>query len=441
MRRKSAFLIGMACIAFELPFASLWGQETTSETAATQQAAETPNPTEPVEQDPAVPNDAGSAASAAARAKAAFDQKFQEYKAIIREIEKLQVEYQAADAAQRESINAAMTGQVAHAQSVINEMVEAGVEAFRLAPDDTPQIREFLIAVVRHYVAGRQPPGAEGPIQGGDQYERALPIIKALVEGGVENHDLFLWGFLCAFVTNDYDLAENYLKMAQATPPDENEESPPDAAKDETLGLIAKFVPLLPQYRQWWEVERKLREAEAAADDLPRVKLTTTKGEITLELFENEAPQTVANFISLVKQSYYDGLPFHRVIAKFMAQGGAKNDDGSGRLGYSIRGEASVPNYRRHFRGSLSMGLLPGNPNSGGSQFFLTMVPTPHLDGQHTVFGRVIEGIEVLADLNRRQPSPDPQANATIAEPDRILKAEVLRDRGHDYAFERLPEP
>jgi cyclophilin family peptidyl-prolyl cis-trans isomerase len=198
---------------------------------------------------------------------------------------------------------------------------------------------------------------------------------------------------------------------------------------------------MLDQYRQWWAAEAKLRAAEAEADDLPRVKLTTTKGEITLELFENEAPQTVANFITLVKQGYYDGLPFHRVLPKFMAQAGAKNDDGTGRLGYSIRGEASRPNFRRHFRGSLSMGLLSGKPDSGGAQFFLTMVPTPHLDGQHTVFGRVIEGIEVLADLTRREPSPDPQENAALPKADRILKAEVLRDRGHDYGFEKLPEP
>jgi cyclophilin family peptidyl-prolyl cis-trans isomerase len=201
------------------------------------------------------------------------------------------------------------------------------------------------------------------------------------------------------------------------------------------------LAPLLRQYRVWWSAESKLRAAEAKADDLPRVKFTTTKGEISLELFENEAPQTVANFLTLVKQGHYDGSPFHRVIAKFMAQGGAKNDDGSGRLGYSIRGEASKPNYRRHFRGSLSMGLLPGNPDSGGAQFFLTVVPTPHLDGEHTVFGRVIEGIEVVADLTRREPTGDPQQDAALPEPDRILKAEVLRDRGHDYSFDKLPEP
>jgi cyclophilin family peptidyl-prolyl cis-trans isomerase len=207
------------------------------------------------------------------------------------------------------------------------------------------------------------------------------------------------------------------------------------------MELVAKLAPNLEQYREWWAAESKLRAAEAEANDLPRVKLTTTKGEITLELFENEAPQTVANFLTLVKQGYYQDSPFHRVIAKFMAQGGAKNNDGSGEVGYSIRGEASRPNFRRHFRGSLSMGLLPGQPDSGNSQFFLTVVPTPHLDGEHTVFGRVIDGIEVVADLTRREPTGDPQQDAMLITPDRILKAEVLRDREHEYTFDKLPVP
>lgn len=79
--------------------------------------------------------------------------------------------------------------------------------------------------------------------------------------------------------------------------------------------------------------------------------------------------------------------------------------------------------------------------DTGSSQFFLTFVPTTHLDGEHTAFGRVIEGIEVLGDLNRRSPIPgDRQHNAQLAPPDTIIKAEVLRDRGHEYTFERLPE-
>ena len=78
-------------------------------------------------------------------------------------------------------------------------------------------------------------------------------------------------------------------------------------------------------------------------------------------------------------------------------------------------------------------------PDSGGSQFFLTFIPTGHLDGKHTVFGRVIEGMDVLGELQKRSPSGDPQQDERLPPPDKILKAEVLRDRGHEYTFEKLP--
>jgi cyclophilin family peptidyl-prolyl cis-trans isomerase len=197
--------------------------------------------------------------------------------------------------------------------------------------------------------------------------------------------------------------------------------------------LLSATSSKLDQYRGFWAKESEIREAEAKADDLPRVKLTTSKGEITIELFENEAPQSVANFLALVKKGYYDGTPFHRVLPKFMAQGGDPTGEGTGGPGYNIRGEANVANYRNHFRGTLSM-AHSGHPDSGGSQFFLTFVPTTHLNAKHTAFGRVIEGIEVLGDLQRR--SAQHQQNPP--EPDKILKAEVIRDRGHEYKFDKL---
>jgi cyclophilin family peptidyl-prolyl cis-trans isomerase len=375
----------------------------------------------------------------AAQAATVFKQKFEAYKAAIRDIEELQNKFQTADAATRQKLNAEVTGQVAHAQSLVNEMVEAAVEAFRADPKADPQITALLTSVVQYQVVGREHPPSSRQIDGGDRYERALPIIKVLVDGGVNDRDLLLWGFLSAFATNDFDLAEQFLQKAQQAQ-DSESQGASNAAKDNTLALVGKFASMLGQYRDLWAKESAIRAAEAKADDLPRVKLTTTKGEITLELFENEAPQSVANFLTLVKQGYYDGKPFHRVMAKFMAQGGAKNDDGSGELGYAIRDESSKPNHRYHFRGSLSMARLPGIRDSGGSQFFLTVVPTDHLDGEHTVFGRVMDGIEVVVDLNRREPGATPPSGVLPA-PDRILKAEVLRDRGHKYAFEKLPEP
>ncbi|MGM0489629.1 MAG: peptidylprolyl isomerase [Planctomycetota bacterium] len=160
---------------------------------------------------------------------------------------------------------------------------------------------------------------------------------------------------------------------------------------------------------------------------MPRVKLETTKGDIVVELFENEAPDTVGNFVYLVKRGFYDELTFHDVQSGFMAQTGCPHGDGTGGPGYTIYDECDKPGARKHFRGVLSMANR-NVPNSGDSQFFITYRPAPRLDGRHTVFGRVIEGMDVVTRLQRRTPQdPEPP------EPDKILKAEVLRDRGHEY--------
>jgi cyclophilin family peptidyl-prolyl cis-trans isomerase len=181
-----------------------------------------------------------------------------------------------------------------------------------------------------------------------------------------------------------------------------------------------------------WKAEQSIREQEAKADDLPRVKMETTKGEMILELFENEAPEAVGNFVHLVEEKFYDGLTFHRVIEDFMAQGGCPTGDGRGGPGYRIRCECYAANHRRHFAGSLSM--AHAGRDTGGSQFFITFQPTPHLDGAHTVFGRVMEGSDVLAKLQRIDPSmPNPKVK-----PDKIVKATVLRKRDHQYTPTKL---
>ena len=111
--------------------------------------------------------------------------------------------------------------------------------------------------------------------------------------------------------------------------------------------------------------------------------METSKGTITLELFEADAPGTVKNFIDLIKKGYYDGLNFHRVINNFMIQGGCPDGTGSGGPGYQIDCEI---NSQKHTPGTLSM--AHAGKNTGGSQFFITHTATPHLDGVHTVFGR-----------------------------------------------------
>jgi cyclophilin family peptidyl-prolyl cis-trans isomerase len=389
----------------------------------------------------------------AEQAKAAFAAKFADYKAAIRDVEKLQAEFQSADAAQREKLNATMAAQITHAQSLVNAMVEAGEAAYRAAPNKDPEVTNLLFTVAKYYTIGRQigpgvpsrrnPDDVYYPIDGGEQYERALPIIKLLIDGGAPEKELYVYGFLCAFMTNDYDLARTWLtKMKDANALQNISDVAGRGDKAEQQAGLMKTVmhtmsvcfSKIDEYSELWAKESAIRAAEAKANDLPRVKLTTTKGEITIELFENEAPQTVANFLTLVKQGFYNGSPFHRVLPEFMAQGGAKTDEGQGGPGYTIKCECYRPDYRRHFRGTMSM--AHAGRDTGNSQFFLTFVPTPHLNGLHTAFGRVIDGMEVLGDLQRR--SPEHQQEAPKA--DRILKAEVIRDRGHEYKFDKQSE-
>ena len=119
----------------------------------------------------------------------------------------------------------------------------------------------------------------------------------------------------------------------------------------------------------------------------------TSKGQIRIELFGDDAPLTVANFVNLARRGFYDGLKFHRVIGNFMIQGGDPTGTGRGGPGYNFADEFS-PNRRHDAPGVLSM--ANAGPGTNGSQFFITHGPTPHLDGRHSVFGRVVSGQDVV---------------------------------------------
>ena len=250
-----------------------------------------------------------------------------------------------------------------------------------------------------------------------------------------------------AFGNNDYAAAEGFAAKLLAANPQSPAglnllpvsqfalhkfaEAGANFEKAREAGVLSPdYAPLAqaaPEYERFWPQEQALR-AKQASMNLPQVRFTTSRGPIVLELFEEEAPNTVANIISLAESGYYDGIEFHRVIPNFMAQGGdplTKNDDpsddGTGGPGYTIPDEVDRPGARKHFRGSLSMAKTSA-PNTGGSQFFLTHMPTPHLNGLHTVYGRVIQGQEVVDALQIG---------------DVIQKAEVLRKRNHPYQVQK----
>jgi peptidyl-prolyl cis-trans isomerase B (cyclophilin B) len=123
--------------------------------------------------------------------------------------------------------------------------------------------------------------------------------------------------------------------------------------------------------------------------------IKTARGDLTLELYPQDAPVTVNSFVSLARKGFYNGLTFHRIIPGFMVQGGDPKGDGSGGPGYTIPDEI---NQRKHVTGALSMAKT-AQPNTGGSQFFICFAPQPHLDGIHTVFGQLTQGTDVLKQL------------------------------------------
>ncbi len=329
-----------------------------------------------------------------------------EWKALDKRLTELQQAYaKETVAATRTEIKKQFQELVDQSTLLLPKLQAAALAAYEAEPNKDPEVTRTLIGLVAYEYRS-------------DNYEAALKLARLMEEKKCEEPVLYAVAGAAAFNSDDYEAAETYLTRADKA----------GKLDEEAKELLAA----LPDQKKAWAKEQEIRKTEAAADDLPQVKFETSKGDIVIELFENEAPQSVANFISLVEQKnekgkgYYDGLTFHRVLPGFMAQGGDPTGTGSGSPGYEIYCECYQDNARQHFRGTLSM--AHAGRDTGGSQFFLTFRPTTHLNGKHTAFGRVIEGLDVLAKLQRRDPS-----RANPPEPDKIVKATVVRKRDHKY--------
>lgn len=236
-----------------------------------------------------------------------------------------------------------------------------------------------------------------------NHFEEVAAISDTVLKAGKTSPGVLIFGGMAHFNIHNFEKAKELLTKAQ-----------------QQGGQFAQqaedYLSNCEDYIKYWEKEKKLRAAEAKADDLPRVEFDTTKGKVVLELFENEAPNSVANFITTVESGAYNGNTFHRVIPNFMAQGGQTGSN------FTIDCECYREDHRKHFRGSLSMAHR--GKDTGSTQFFITHLPTAHLNQEpnpaavHTVFGRVIEGMSVVESIERG---------------DRIKTAKVLRKRDHDY--------
>jgi len=168
----------------------------------------------------------------------------------------------------------------------------------------------------------------------------------------------------------------------------------------------------------------------------PRIKFITSKGDMVAELYEEKAPNTVANIITLAEEGYYQDMGFHRILKNFMAQGGGYETEGigPGGPGYQIHCECKEADARHNFPGTISM--AHAGRNTGGSQFFLNFRYNESLDGNHTVFARIISGMDVLEKIERTELKINGrEIPIEQAKPDRIVSAEVVRKRDHSYRF------
>ena len=258
-------------------------------------------------------------------------------------------------------------------------------------------------------------------------------VMKKMLKFRPDDEQVWVSAARVAVYTNDYQIAARLVQ--------------------EKTKLIAE----LPREEKWlyatlegfgerWEKEKVIREAEAKADDLPRVEFTTSKGPIVIELFENEAPDTVGNFIHLVESGFYEGAFFHQVLRNFRSQTGLYFKDGRPPTDYEIASEAKADNARHIFRGTIA--TIPKDYTVGAAEFSIYTAPNPFVskDYEETVFGRVISGMDVvdILKVNGRmnKDSSVERVNSKKGDmpDDYIVSAKVLRKRPNvDYHPKKLP--
>ena len=191
------------------------------------------------------------------------------------------------------------------------------------------------------------------------------------------------------------------------------------------------------QLKANFDRELELREKDKTAE-LPRVEMKIKgKGSVILELYEDEAPETVANFISLVEAGFYDGIVFHYAANSYLVRGGLVSMKGFEPTGYTIYDEGRKPDRRHHFRGSISTWTLADKPNICCAEFSILRMPAPYFTRfNQTVFGRVIEGMEIIDKIQNTKEINQEDGSETVIPnvvPDVIESMKVLRKRDHEY--------
>jgi peptidylprolyl isomerase len=249
-----------------------------------------------------------------------------------------------------------------------------------------------------------------------------------LIDGGSQLKYLFESAARSAVVCGDFDMAK---RIYETMLDDQQEE------------VDSRLEFNLEKHREQWLAEQKIREKEILEDRLPRVLLKTSQGDVVVELYIDQAPSAVSHFIRLVDEGFFNGLDFYQVIDHVLALTGDPTATGSGNCGRYLKDEHARPDARKALRGSLLMAKLPMSeadqikflPNSASSQFAILLLPIVSAAEEQTVFGTVIEGMDVVSRFQRVDPFQEKKKGEVQVLSDSILEAKVIRRP------EVLPEP
>ena len=290
-------------------------------------------------------------------------------------------------------------------RKVMLELFEAALEVTRIMPDE--ECMRYMTTMIEFRLNR-------------DFYDESMMEAGArLIDMGVAQnprmHYLFLGTMRAAIISGDFSLARRLIEVL-----DVEKLNKADAA----------LVRTIDQLEEQWIQEQELIEQDREKGDNPKVKMETTQGDVVIELFINQAPSTVSNFIQLVEKGYYDGLDFFQVIDNLLALTGDESGVGEGNTGKFLMDEHG-PESRKGLAGSLVMAKHPipetGTfvPNSSSAQWAILFLPMSHVSEEQTVFGRVIEGMDAIGCLYRVDPSKK-NKKKILMPPDRILSMSVI---------------
>ena len=302
------------------------------------------------------------------------------------------------------------------ARRLMNETYDLAIELLKLRPRDFES--GSLIATMLEYRESQS------------IYENSLEGAKMMIDAELAYPYLYLIAARSAFIEGKMDDALKYYKAFV------------EVNGAEKLDKCDKlFSSMLEQYPTMLAKEQDQLKIDEKAD-LPRVEFETSRGRVVIELFEDQAPNTVANFIELTERGFYDGTDFYQVLDNLLAMGGDPVGNGSGTSGKLIPDEYDRPDARQQFRGYLSMAKMPSPrdnnvllPNTASSQFVIALIPLLKREPNQTVFGRVVEGMETVCSFRRIDPSEKKEKTVQLP-PDRIISAKVIRKRKHPYVVQ-----